>query len=116
VTVGHDSEFSAAFSEALVTLANRLLEHDLAIYEVSYNYFAFGSWTLVVGSRHRRLRFQYDGKEDQFDVSESTFSDSQSPPQWEALPSQTLDRGAAVNVPRLFTLVGNMVLETLDVG
>lgn len=116
VTVDDDSGFSAAFLEELATLANRLLEHDLAIYEVSYNYLAFGSWTLVAGSRHRRLRFEYDGKEDQLDVSESTFSDSQSQPQWETLPPQTLEPGAGVNVPRLFTLVGNRVFETLGVG
>ena len=113
MTVDDDCGFSAGFLEALANLAKSLLGHDLAIYEVSYHYWAFGSWTLVAGTPHRRLLFQFDGKEDYLDVSQSTFGDSQSRPKWEALRQQKLEPGAGVNVPRLFSLVENMVLETL---
>ncbi len=114
MTVDDECNFSAEFLDALRNLANRLVEHDLAIYEVSYHYFAFGSWTLVAGTRHRRLRFQFDGKEDHLDIAQSAFSDSQSPPQWEVLPSPTLYSGVGVNVRELFSVVERTVLDTLD--
>jgi hypothetical protein len=64
VTVDDDCGFSALFFAAVAELSGRLVARDIAVYEFTYSYLSFGSWTLVVGSRHRRLRFRFDGKEE----------------------------------------------------
>ena len=63
-------------------LAERLAGEYLAIYEHTYNQLAFGSWEMVIGSRHKRRRFTWDGKDSHLSVSESEFTNSASPPSW----------------------------------
>jgi hypothetical protein len=36
---------------------------EIAIYEHSFTYMAFGSWVIVAGRRKKKLRFTYDGKD-----------------------------------------------------
>ena len=114
MTVDDDSGFSALFFSAIAKLSGRLEAHDIAVYDFTYSYLSFGSWTLVAGSRHRRLRVQFDGKEDHIEIAESTFSDSQSQSEWRMLPPPTLNVGAGVNPSELFDLVEGVVVEAFS--
>ena len=114
MTVDDDCGFSATFFDALADLAKALLEHDLAVYENQYNYFAFGSWTLIVGTSHRRLRFEFDGKEDWLEVLESEFQNQGSQPQWKSVDTRQLERGSGVNPSRVFELVLAMSKDAFE--
>ncbi len=113
MTVDDDCGFSAAFFDALAGLAKSLLENELAIYEANYNYWVFGSWTLVTGTSHYRLRFEFDGKEDWLEVFESEFDNSSSQPQWRSVETRQLERGSGVNTSQIFSIVEDMSVATL---
>lgn len=69
-------------TELLNNLANECLEMGVTLYEHSYNYQAFGSWYLVVGKPHHRMRFSWDGKESYLGIVEAEFSYSGDVPEW----------------------------------
>jgi hypothetical protein len=85
-----------------------------AIYESQYHYMVFGSWTLIAGVRHRRLRFIYDGKEHNLSVAIAKFPDSQSASTWQTLPSPSLTDVAGVNPSKIFEKVVQIVREQLS--
>jgi hypothetical protein len=58
-----DSKFSATYFKSVASLAQRLAREQIAIYELTFSYMAFGSWEIVAGRRNRMLRFTYDGKD-----------------------------------------------------
>ena len=71
-----DSIESAVFPEALAAFARRLAGKRVAIYGVAYDMLHFGSWTLEVGRRHRRILLAWDGKESSLGLSVRSVSDS----------------------------------------
>jgi hypothetical protein len=113
VTVDDDSGYSAAVFAAVADLSRRLAEDDLAIYAFDYDYLAFGSWVMVAGSRHRRMRLRFDGKEDHLEVSEAEVGDSRSSPAWRPLHSPTLKRGIGVDPVAMFEAVGAVITGSL---
>jgi hypothetical protein len=114
VTVDNEWEYSAGFLQALGGLAGRLEGHDIAVYDVAYSYLSFGSWSLVAGSRHRRLKFDFDGKENHLSVAESDFSDSQSRADWQTLPAPAIEAGIGVNFSKLFELVEAIAVKAFS--
>ena len=70
-------------TELLNNLARSCQEIGVTLYEHSYNYQAFGSWYVVVGKPHHRMRFSWDGKESHLGIGEAKFSNSSSPAEWE---------------------------------
>ena len=58
-----DSQSSANYFQNVASLAARLAQSHVAVYEHKFHYMAFGSWELVAGRRTRMLRFTYDGKD-----------------------------------------------------
>jgi hypothetical protein len=114
VTVDDDSGYSAAVFAAVAGLSHRLADDDLAIYSFDYDYLAFGSWTMVAGSRHRRVRLEFDGKEDHLEVAQATVSDSRSSLAWQVLPSPRLERGAGVDPGAMFESVGGIITRVLQ--
>jgi hypothetical protein len=91
-----------------------LAEDDLAIYAFDYDYLTFGSWAMVAGSRHRRVRIQFDGKEEHLEVSQATVGDSRSSLSWHALSSPTLERGVGADPGTLFKSVGATIKRALQ--
>jgi len=70
-------------TELLNNLASSCQEIGVTLYEHSYSYQAFGSWYVVVGKPHHRMRFSWDGKESYLGIGEAKFSNSSSPAEWE---------------------------------
>ena len=70
-------------------LANELAafceRRGLTFFAHDYDYMVFGSWSLIIGNSHRRIRFSWDGRESCLDVSASEFTNSNSVPSWEPL-------------------------------
>ena len=86
-------------------LAERLAGDHLAIYEHTYNQLAFGSWEIVIGTRHKRRRFTWDGKDSLLSVSESEFTNSASPPIWKNVRGAQCSGDSQDNVfERLFVM------------
>ncbi len=104
-----DGATNAAFLSALASLASRLLAKRIAIYRVEYDYSHFGSWTLVAGSRHKRVKLDWDGKESYLAVSTALFSDAQSPPAWKSTPGHQFAPDASIDDEMLFALVEKLV-------
>ena len=75
----------------MLALAERLGGDGIAIYEHRYHLLAFGSWEVVVGTRHRRRRFVWDGRTAVLTLHESTFQDSTSAADWASVPDLQCD-------------------------
>jgi hypothetical protein len=97
MTVDDAPHYSEVFFDALARLAVRLNEQDLAIYEANYNHMAFGDWVLVIGRRHRRRRFTWDGKDSSLLIEEATFGSSAEIPSWKLVETLSLKASASVN-------------------
>lgn len=74
-------------TELLDKLANKCKEIGVTLYEHSYNYQVFGSWYVVVGTPHHRMRFSWDGKESYLGIGVAEFCNSNSPPEWKPISS-----------------------------
>ncbi len=70
-------------TELLNKLATQLEIIGLTLYEHAYYYQVFGSWHVIVGKPHDRMRFSWDGKESYLGVTQAQFSNSNSIPVWE---------------------------------
>ena len=77
-----DGDNTVLHFELVQWLAEMLVGDNLAIYGHAYDQLAFGSWELIVGTRHRRRRIVWDGKDSSMSVSESNFASSGTPPHW----------------------------------
>ncbi|WP_460240089.1 hypothetical protein [Aurantivibrio infirmus] len=68
--------------ELLNKYINEWEEAGITLYEHSFNNQAFGSWYIVAGKPHHRLRFSWDGKESYLGIGESEFANSSSAASW----------------------------------
>jgi hypothetical protein len=112
VSADDDCGYSAVFFEALAGLAKSLAGNELAIYEASFDYLCFGSWSLVVGTSHRRLRFAFDGKEGWLEVFESEFQNQGSQSQWRPQTRQQVGPWSFANPSKQFALVQSLASGT----
>ena len=103
-----DPEGSSLHLEMMSNLARQLTGRGIAVYSHTYNYLAFGSWEIVVGTRKRRVRLTWDGKESFLDAASCALGYSQSKPEWKHLESQTLDSGDPKTV---FKIGSEMILR-----
>ena len=69
--------------ELLQDLLHQCSDIGLRLYEHHYNYLAFGSWSLVIGTAKHRMRFVWDGKESYLSIAFSSFNNQNSLPVWE---------------------------------
>jgi hypothetical protein len=70
-------------TELLTSLESECDRQGTTLYEHSYSHQAFGSWSVIVGKPHHRMRFSWDGKESYLGIAESEFSNSSSSPDWQ---------------------------------
>jgi hypothetical protein len=89
-----DAESSVRHFERVSALSVRLAVLGVAIYEHSWHSLVFGSWVLVAGSRHRRFRFCWDGREFFIDVSRSEHPSGGIRAQWIPVTNDRLPSGA----------------------
>ena len=95
-----DSEEALQHLRRVVSLAERLRAYSIAVYAYQYNYLAFGSWSLVAGNRHRRVRLTWDGKEFLLSCAASEFRGSSAPASWKPLESKRLEGADAEEIAR----------------
>ncbi len=91
-------ERSIQHLEMVSDLAQQLADRGITVYRHTYDYLAFGSWEIVVGTRKHRVRLTWDGKESRLDAASSVFADSQSTADWKHLESSTIEPGGAKTV------------------
>lgn len=77
-----DTQSGVDFIAALLDFARVLETKGYAVYDIDSNLLIFGSFIIVVGTRKRRLKLSWDGRDGFLDVSESYFADSGSQAQW----------------------------------
>jgi hypothetical protein len=109
--VPSDAEPTGAFLSELAGLATRLAAAQIAIYRIEYDALHFGSWTIVAGKRHRRVKVDWDGKESYLGVSTASFSDAQSRPEWHPNPGFPCGSDIGGNSGMLFDLVEKVLRE-----
>jgi hypothetical protein len=63
-----DGALTLAHYRRIAELSERLSQGRGAIYQHQYDYLALGSWRLVAGTRRRRFRFTWDGKDRSLDI------------------------------------------------
>jgi len=68
--------------DKIVAIARRAEEKAFAVFSHDYDYLCFGSFQLEVGTRKRRKRYSWDGKEGFLDIQTADFSDSRTPGRW----------------------------------
>lgn len=85
-----DATSGVEHSRRMLALTERLAAQGIAVYEHQWFCLMFGSWTLIAGTRHRRFRFQWDGKEFFIDVQVAEFGSSGDKPVWHAVTNERL--------------------------
>ena len=93
--LGNDAEDSATYFGQLAELSRRLDEVGIALYSHRYDFLAFGSWMVEAGTRHRRVRVTYDGREGLLRFEDAFVHSSKSPIEWRERECQFVSRTAA---------------------
>ena len=86
-----ETEASKRHFDAVSKLVHELEVQDIAVYQHAYDYLAFGSWEIVAGTRKRRVRVTWDGKDSRLTVEACVVPDSQSLLNWKQLESEPLE-------------------------
>ena len=86
-----DAQSCANHWNKVVALCSELAPLGVAVYEHSYSYLSFGSWTLILGKRKKMLRFNWDGREGFVTIQEALVPDSRSIKDWKELNIQGID-------------------------
>src|SRR5689334_602320 len=76
--------------EELREVVDLLRGQPVTLYECSYDYLAFGSWVVICGTAHRRIRIARDGKDTLVRFDTSTFARSGAKAHWEEVRSAPL--------------------------
>lgn len=92
----HDSDMAIRHFESVLLLARNLASEGVSIYEHKFDPLFFGSWYLIAGTRHRRVKFFWDGRDECFTVEQASFSDGGSRGDWQRVTDHSVDtrRGA----------------------
>ncbi len=96
--MSHAAEESVAHFRRTFALADRLAQYGVAVYHHARYFEGFGSWTLEVGRRHHRFKFDWDGKEFCMTVSTCSKSSGGDPQEWTVISKEVLG-GSADSAP-----------------
>jgi hypothetical protein len=86
----NDAESSARFIAALARFSQSLAESGTGIYRIAYDFLAFGSWTIELGTRHHRSLLQWDGKESRMSLSQRDVADSRAQQEWKLVAEERI--------------------------
>jgi hypothetical protein len=106
-----DSEWSGNFLSALSKFSASLSHSSLAIYSVGYNMETFGSWTIELGKRHRRMLVHWDGRDFILSISRCEVADSRAAKDWQLSVDEQV--GERLIDDELFRLAENLILENV---
>ena len=95
-------------AEFVSHLSDNADKKGLLLYNHEYHYLAFGSWTIVIGTSKKRLRFIWDGKDSSLNIETSRFQNSNSAPSWEPV-SSSFDDSEMTDQE-----LGRLILKKLD--
>jgi hypothetical protein len=107
----NDAEASATLVACLAAFSASLAKFGLATYGVALQLLHFGSWTVEVGTRHKRLLVQWGGKESLLSVSRCVVADSQAARDWELVTEEEIVQPSTD--AEIFRAAENLVLESL---
>jgi hypothetical protein len=93
-----DTEPSANALEGVAEVARLITARGLPVYRCEFDFLAFGSWTIETGTRHRRIRIVYDGKEHRLCCSTAALENTSSIPTWQERETIAVDRQASAAV------------------
>ena len=94
----NEADSSVQHLEMVSELARRLAGRGVTVYCHAYDYLAFGSWEIVVGTRKRRVRLTWDGKESRLDAASCVLGDNHSTADWKHFESNIIKPGDAKRV------------------
>lgn len=89
--MSHDFQMAIQHFERILLLAKYLSSRGISIYEEKFDPLFFGSWYVIVGTRHHRFKFFWDGRDEWLTIEESEFPDSGSRGQWRRIADQAVD-------------------------
>ncbi|MBK7352276.1 MAG: hypothetical protein IPI97_10505 [Nitrosomonas sp.] len=96
-------------SELLSNLESECDTLGITLYEHSYSYQAFGSWSVVARKPHHRMQFSWDGRESYLSIAESEFTNSSSIPEWQpVLPSIS---GTQTSADEILSFISKLLRE-----
>jgi len=90
-----DTEVSKSHFEHLARLSQELGDDGIAVYCHRYDALSFGSWVVEAGTRHRRVRVTYDGREGLLRLDDAVVNSNSSPTEWRERESQVVTPTAA---------------------
>jgi hypothetical protein len=95
--------------ELLVSCLKRCERLKVRLYEQHYYYESFGSWEIVIGRPHKRMRFIWDRKENQLITETSLYHNSKSWAEWEHYAETTI--GELLELGQIFTIIEEHLTE-----
>ena len=81
-----------------------------------YDALSFGSWVVEAGTRHRRVRATYDGREGLLRLEEAVVNSNSSPAEWREQESQVVTAMAAWDRAREVIVRSSPALTDKDRG
>ena len=94
---------------SILDLSKKLQTVNIALFEHDYDMLCFGSFQLILGQSHRRLKFIWDGKEFSLGVSVSEYGSMGAVPDWKPLKDLRFEHGA-----RLMETIESIVREEFN--
>lgn len=77
-----DGDITILHLEMIEWFAEKLIGINLAIYYHEYDQLCFGSWEIILGTRHNRMRIIYDGRDNNYSMHYCKVSDSGTIENW----------------------------------
>ena len=77
-----DASAQIVHLDSILRIMKDLESHKIALYEHQYHPQAFGSFVLVLGHAHERVRFSWDGRESILSISFGTFPTKDTSTTW----------------------------------
>ena len=109
-----DAAYSLTFLNAVAELATRLAVDRIAVYKLRYDYPAFGSWELVAGRRHSRVRIVWDGKGAALNVYAAHIRNAADEPNWQLESEQDFSKKRS-ELAELFGAIYTAIRQRSDV-
>lgn len=108
----------AAESQSIISGINGLVDDlarlDVAVYGIAFDYPHFGSWTIEVGRRHRRVLLQWDGKESLLTASVAAVPNSHGRKDWKCVAERAITTGGGGGKAAVFKSAKQFAIEFAD--
>jgi hypothetical protein len=103
----NDADEALKHLAKIVTIADAAARRDWALFQHDYLFLCFGSFTVEFGTRKKRRRYSWDGRDGFLDIQDSDFSDSRSPAKWKPIRNLKLPFDADQPYRTILEDIGN---------